>query len=244
MRTLAGFALALLLAGGLWGQNRSGIVNTGGVVRTPGSVVFPGGTSAMPGVQRTAGSVVYPGGGPQVAIPSGIGNISPRPGSYNWGLNRPGRVNGNHGGVSTVVGYPYPVYIGGGGYVGNYDPSYGAPQQQQPNVVVVYPQQQPPVIINQFSPADAGYAPAGTYQAPIQSQTIEPPAQVEAAHYLIAFKDHTIYSAVAYWVEGETLHYFTNGQTHNQVSVSLIDRELTARLNKDSGVEVKLPPVR
>ena len=62
-----------------------------------------------------------------------------------------------------------------------------------------------------------------------------------ATGYLIAFKDHTIYSAVAYWVDGETLHYFTSGNNHNQVSLSLIDRELTERLNKEKGAEVKLP---
>ena len=48
----------------------------------------------------------------------------------------------------------------------------------------------------------------------------------------MAFKDHTIYTAVAYWVDGDTLHYFTSGNTHNQVSLSLVDRELTERLNQ------------
>jgi hypothetical protein len=77
-----------------------------------------------------------------------------------------------------------------------------------------------------------------------------PPAQTqaqdqgEATHYLLAFKDHSIYSAVAYWVEGDTLHYFTSGNTHNQVSVALIDRDLTKRLNEASGLEVKLPPAK
>jgi hypothetical protein len=209
----------------------------------------------MPGVTRTAGSVVFPGGGPQVAIPAGISNMGPRYGGNSlghigngFGQGRPGGGHGGRGG-STIVGVPYPVYVGGS----YYDASYGVDptqqlQQQQPNVVVVYPQQPPPVIINQYSPGDAAYPThmtmpqQQTYQAPIQSQTVEPPA--ESTHYLIAFKDHTIYSAVAYWVEGDTLHYFTNGSTHNQVSVSLIDRDLTARLNKDSGVEVKLPSVR
>jgi hypothetical protein len=47
---------------------------------------------------------------------------------------------------------------------------------------------------------------------------------------------------VAYWVDGDTLHYFTSANTHNQASVSLVDRDLTERLNKESGLEVKLPP--
>jgi endonuclease YncB( thermonuclease family) len=59
--------------------------------------------------------------------------------------------------------------------------------------------------------------------------------------YLLAFKDHSVYGAVAYWVDGDTLHYFMPGNQHNQASVSLVDREMTARLNKASGMEVKLP---
>jgi hypothetical protein len=45
---------------------------------------------------------------------------------------------------------------------------------------------------------------------------------------------------VAYWVDGDTIHYFTSGNTHNQASVSLIDRALTRRLN-EGGLDVKLP---
>jgi endonuclease YncB( thermonuclease family) len=64
----------------------------------------------------------------------------------------------------------------------------------------------------------------------------------DAPHYLIAFKDRTIYTAMAYWVDGDTLHYFTIGNTHNQVSLTLVDRDLTERLNQESGVDLKLPP--
>jgi len=42
-------------------------------------------------------------------------------------------------------------------------------------------------------------------------------------------------------VDGETLHYFTDGSTHNQVSLSLVDRELTERLNKETGSDLRLP---
>ena len=63
----------------------------------------------------------------------------------------------------------------------------------------------------------------------------------EASYYLIAFKDHTIYSAVAYYVEGDTLHYFTEGNVHNQVSISLVDRSLTEQLNRERNVDVRLP---
>jgi hypothetical protein len=134
--------------------------------------------------------------------------------------------------------YAYPVYVPAAGY-GYYDNSYGAP-----------------------APAPEGYSPAPypttmymppAYPETAESRTItnpfvdgDAPAPMQtddsaAKHYLIAFKDHTVYAAVAYFLEGDTIHYFTAGNVHNQASISLIDRDLTARLNKESGQEVKLP---
>jgi endonuclease YncB( thermonuclease family) len=113
-----------------------------------------------------------------------------------------------------------------------------APQAAQPNITIVMPPQAPPVVISPYAAGAQNEAREGTvpaYQPPLEEQPPEP------AHYLIAFKDHTVYSVVAYWVDGDTLHYFTAGNTHNQVSLSLIDRDLTARLNRDAGVEVNLP---
>jgi len=145
---------------------------------------------------------------------------------------------------SSVIAYPiaYPVYIGG-----YYDSSYIAPQapsgyqQQPPNITVVMPPEQTPapVIINNYYP---GATTDNPNAAPTGQQSAEDAAPAtEPSHYLIAYKDHTIYAAVAYWVDGDTLHYFTAGNTHNQVSLTLVDRDLTARLNREAGVEVKLP---
>ena len=67
----------------------------------------------------------------------------------------------------------------------------------------------------------------------------EPPA---ADRFLFAFNDHSIYSAVAYWVDGGTLHYFTSGDTHKQAPLSTLDRAFTERLNRGSGSALKLPP--
>jgi hypothetical protein len=149
------------------------------------------------------------------------------------------------------VPYAVPVYVGGyAGYTGYYDgsvpPDAGAgiaqgPAGAQPNVIVVYPSA-PPV---------AGVAPGGYGDAytPAPGQAASPDLgnaqgnanSAPATAYLIAFKDHTIYSAVAYWVEGDTLHYFTTGATHNQVSLSLVDRDLTLRLNQEAGNNMQLP---
>ena len=115
----------------------------------------------------------------------------------------------------------------------------GQPQQQQPNVIVILPQGQGP----QGAPVPQSQS---LYEPPARSsaEPLSITADDQATHYLIAFKDHTVYSAVAYWVDGDTLHYFTTGNTHNQVSLSLVDRPLTEKLNKDSGLEVKLPPAK
>ena len=152
------------------------------------------------------------------------------------GAPPPAHRRGGHGGGGGV--YPdgrVPVYVGGYGYGYGYEvppaPRGAATTQpQQPNVIVVYP-------------------PSPQYHyAPPQSNIVEVPREqleareekVEPSHYLIAFKDRSIYSAVAYWVDGDTIHYFTAGNTHNQASVSLIDRALTRRLN-EGGLDVKLP---
>jgi hypothetical protein len=253
MRTFQGLGIALMLVSGP--AARIGIAQVRGSV-TPtvtgsfGSVVFPGGSPATsPNVSRSFGSVVNPGGGgPRVNVPGGVVPNFARP-------NRTGRRN------APVTAYPYPVYVGGGyggGYYGGgYSDGYaadgggGPPQQgqQQPNVtqpnvtVVMAPPQ--PVIIN-VGPGGGQYAGAPERQPGMQEPSSSPAAEESAAadepqHYLIAFKDHTIYSAIAYWVDGDTLHYFTAGNTHNQVSVSLVDRALTQRLNKESGVEFKIP---
>ena len=238
MKTLSGFCVVALIAStSLFAQNRSGFVPAGPITRGFGNVVLPGGTSAMPGIQRTTGNVVYPaGGGLQIGIPS---NQLVRP-----NLGRPGAVPHRR---PAAVGYAYPVYVGGTYYP---DPQYAEPAMaaappQQPNVTVVYPPPAAPVIINHYGPGDQSpVGPAARiFEVPrTQAAQEEPPAEPE--HYLIAFKDRSIYSAIAYWVEGDTLHYFTSGNTHNQVSVSLVDRELTTKLNSDSGHQVKLPPAK
>jgi hypothetical protein len=234
MRTLVGFGISLLLASGLFAQFRRGLS------QSPfGNVVFPGGIAS-------SGNVVFPGGGgPQFVVPGSITDPT-------FGMRLAGTVAGSgfRGRPSgygtrrtgTVVMYGYPVYVGG--YVDNAYPAEAAPQQQQPNITVIYPPQPAPVIINRYGSDDAQNSSATTTPAAERQPVEEPPSTNEPSHYLIAFKDHTVYSAVAYWVDGDTLHYFTSGNTHNQVSLSLIDRDLTQRLNKESGLEVELPPAK
>ena len=247
--------LAVLAVSALCAQNRAGFVFQG-ITRFPGSVVFPGGTSAIPGVQRTFGNANFPGGGAaQIGVP-GTGLVNPaqvgRYGIINPRFNGGFRDGGRRDGLNntTVIPYPVPVpYVGDyGPYMGG-DPAAAPPAggpQQQPNVTVVYPPAASPVFVMQGAPQQGG---AALYQPPMPMPQQAPAqgaaeAPVDQPHYLIAMKDHTIYSAVAYWVQGDTLHYFTDGNTHNQASVTLVDRELTKTLNLDSGMEVKLPPAK
>jgi hypothetical protein len=132
--------------------------------------------------------------------------------------------------------YAYPVYIGAYGF----EYGYGYAQPDQP----------PPVAINQyFGAAPDDREPQGppSNDADSNFHYYQAPANEDASpsdpssYYLIAFKDHTIYSAVAYYTEGDTLHYFTSGNVHNQVSLSLVDRQLTEQLNRDRNVAVRLP---
>jgi hypothetical protein len=155
----------------------------------------------------------------------------------------------------VVVPFAYPIYVGGYGYTdsgyggyGGYGAGYGyAPDQQQSYAP---PQQMPQVVINQnfiperATPVMRDYTDDASgvqvYEAPGR-QPVDTSGEEYSSYYLIAFKDHSIYSAFAYWVEGDTLHYVTPQRVHNQASLSLVDRELTATLNRDRNMQVKLP---
>jgi hypothetical protein len=55
--------------------------------------------------------------------------------------------------------------------------------------------------------------------------------------YLIAFKDHRVVQALGYWMVGTTLHYVSVDYAFNQASFSLIDSDVSRRLNHERGIE-------
>jgi len=238
MRALAGSVFLLSFVAVGWGQARGGFVNpTPFVQGTFGNVVFPGGTAANPGVHRSFGNAVFPGGsGPHLVVPGAVTDPTFLQRQYRPRNTKP-YVGFGTWGSGGVYSYAVPVYGGGGfydnPYLGDSGPALPPPSQQQPNIMIVYPPMQQPAPPNSevgaASPDLGGQAAA------------EEPAPPEPQQYLIAFKDHTIYAAVAFWVDGDTLHYFTSGNTHNQVSLSLVDKPLTQRLNRESGVDMRLP---
>lgn len=236
MRALA---VAVVLCIGALAQQRGGF--TPGVGRgAPGRGAFvPGITvGSTYGSSSGFGNVVFPGTGrpPIVSDPTFAGRLGATVSGFPPYTGAP---IGGYGRRVPLIVYPW-VYPTAYPYV-----------QTQP---VVVEQTGPQVIINQnfvpevarpvvreyvTDPSDG----VRIYEAKPRAQA-EPPAQEEKRSYLIAFKDHTIYAAFAYWMEGETLHYVTTHGTHNQVSLDLVDRELSERLNRERNVEFKLPARR
>ena len=230
MKALA-VVVPLALATSVFGQ---------GVHRNFGGVIFPGGTTATsPGITRGFGSVVFPGGAPMQPVYGGAG-VQTHQGKSNFRRNP---AIGRGTGIAPAYIFAFPVYVG------VYDNS-GAPQENSnPPEEQAPPERAVPVMIE--AGPDGEYtttAPPQTstvYQPEQRPETLEEPAKpADPPHYLLAFKDHSIYSAVAYWVDGDTLHYFTAGNVHNQASMSLIDRPLTERLNRELGIDFTLSPAK
>jgi hypothetical protein len=213
------------------------------------------------------GSVVYPGMGHAPTATPPVGQFGPYSGfGFSRGFANPGHANHPQHGGSVIV--PYPVFYGGyyGGY--GYDPSvppgYGQGYAEDgsqsgpglPSVVInqnfVPPQGNPQVREytgdQQQQPDQGGLK---LYQAPPSHPYADAAAAAQRPAwtdqptiYLIAFRDHTIVQALGYWMEGTTLHYVSAEQTLNQVSIDLVDRDLSQRLNDERHVEFRLPQAR
>ena len=178
-----------------------------------------GGTNATAGMSRPLGGI------------SSGGGASRRRSGYSTPANKYG------------LPYAYSFYVPN--YFDSYDyyspssvypydtSSYGPAPQAPPPQVVAPPA--PPVIINQYF---GGPVPYQAYQGAPPETSPSNDAQAAAGdnYYLIAYKNHSVYTALAYWVEDKTLNYVTAGNTHNQASLDLIDRDLTKTLNQARGV--------
>jgi hypothetical protein len=206
-----------------------------------GNILFPGGISFP---QRLGGTIS--GSIPYSGVPGrGDRGVGVRPGY--GGPYSPGSRN-----RTVVVPYAVPVFTGGFGY-GYAD--YGM-VPQQPNVTVVVPQQPTPsVIINQhytpqeasnpvlrdYSSADLPDSGIKVYEANPAPRKQEPkpgPARSsvsdqEPTIYLIALNDTTVRQAIGYWVDDNTLHYVTPKASINHISMDMVDRETTVRLNSE-----------
>lgn len=254
MRTaLAAIGVSLSLAATAAGQFVGSLYGRGPGFRTYGSpsgfgnVLFPGTGTAPPLVSP------YLRPGPTFAQRLGA-TVAGHPRSLLLGRPDARRA------LPIVIPYAVPVW--GYGY------GYGPPMAEySPVTVVNQPPQQPTVIINQYYGSDTAkpvvrdytqteLPPPGpaspslrSFQAPVPSHP-EPPKQDSAAEerdpkptiYLIAYKDQSIYPAIAYWIEGDSLHYITPQGSHNRASLELIDREFSERLNRERNIDFSLAP--
>ncbi len=183
------------------------------------------------------GNVVYPGTGhaPGTHVGSPAGSF--QSGRFRRPIVYPVIVGGYYG-----YGYPFGGYYDGGynGYPYQGDPGAYSSQQPAPQVIInqnFIPDRATPVV-REYAP-DTGEETIRTYTAPGRAPVES--SEDSSAYYLLAFKDSSVYSAFAYWVEGDTLHYVTSDRIHNQASLNLVDRELTERLNRDRNMQVRLP---
>jgi hypothetical protein len=77
-----------------------------------------------------------------------------------------------------------------------------------------------------------------------QSSAPQAGSQSSSPLYLIAFQDGVIRAAIAYSVDGDTLHYVTQQNEHKQTPLSAVDRDLSRRLNQERRVAFSLPDRR
>jgi hypothetical protein len=129
-------------------------------------------------------------------------------------------------GGSYVAPYPsYPSY--GSGYA---DPGYyQAPPAPEPQQQMGYAPDYGPGGGQPAPPEDS----LQTYNAP--APTPQEEAMQSGHYYLIAYKDHSVYTALAYWMENGVLNYVTPQSVHNQVTLDRVDLDLTKQLNSRRG---------
>ncbi len=200
------------------------------------------------------GNVLFPGTGhpPDVRVNTNV-NRPTFPGGFASRGPAPAVQHPSHSHRSVVA---YPVFVGGyygGGYSGFDTPPPATTYTDQPQ----YNQEQAPppvVIINQAYRPETANPVLRDYsdvQLPEPRNYPPPPDPRERAAaraeserptiFLIAFRDHNILPALAYWVEGDTLNYVTKEGQPNRISLSLVDRDFSRQLNKERSVEFALP---
>jgi len=157
-----------------------------------------------------------------------------------------------------------PIYVGVpvyGGYGYGWGPgySYGGPDTapppppDNPSVIVnqdFVPDHPNPVVRDYSNAPEPGQQGMQSYTAPgpppgepaaPDQETLSVPDDEQPTIYLIAFRDHTIMPAFAYWTEGHTLKYVNMDHGINQATLDLVDRDLSYRLNQERNVDFKLP---
>lgn len=150
-----------------------------------------------------------------------------RPPEPGW---RPGKRSEQPSVVAIPYAAPYPVYI---------SPDETDVQQQEADRSEQPPPQLPPptwpamMTLDDHAPNLAPNLPAPPTVARMVSDNSPPP-------FYIALKDGLVFLAGSYWVENDTLHYRTPDGKDDQVSMRLVDREFSTRLNVKRAAEFHL----
>jgi len=210
-------------------KSLAAFVFAGFLLAVPAAAQHPGGSHAGGGHASGGGHAGSIGSGYR----AGGGYTGPVSGRGGYG-------GGYYGGRTVIIPYAYPVY--GSGYYGypgyGYtDPGYG--YSAPPPETMGYDsggQPAPPPDANgipeQVPQPDNGSL--RIYQAP--APTPQEQAVSEGRYYLIAYKDHSVYTALAYWMENGALNYVTPQNAHNQISLDLLDLDLTKQMNARRGL--------
>lgn len=203
------------------------------------------------------GSILNPGGvnPAPIRVPSSgfthAGNLGasisgrPIPGVTTGNGGRGSGYRGGGGAVLVPYAYPvaYPVYV-----QDQYPMQQQLPQQQfvsqpSPSVIInnnYMPETAPRPVMREYS-AESLQPPLGQQkQTQTSPEEAEPTGEAKPVVYLLAMKDGSIYSAVAYWIEDTTLHYITPRHDHNRASLDLVDREITDQVNRERKVPFRL----
>ena len=230
MRVLPQIALCVCLAATVATAQRGGGHGGGGGGFHGGGGGFHGGGAAVGGFHGGGSVGGFRGGG-------GLGYSGFRGGfgyrSYGYG--------GYYGGF-----YGYPFWPGWGfGYSywpGYYDYGYSPyyypySYDPSPNTTVIYPAPDPPAPSAAYT--ERANPVVGQYDQ--YGQEIKSSTTGSAPIYLLAFTDHSIRAAAAYWVDGKTLHYVTLEHEPKQAPLDTVDRALSLQLNRERRVPFSLP---
>jgi hypothetical protein len=209
-----------------------------------GNVLHPGVPS--PGALRAPALAPRTAGGGRIGNgPIGGGGI---------GNGRIGGGRRNFGGGAVYV--PYPIFGGYGmGYVN--DGFYATDYPDASSYAEAAPAP-PTVIINQNFQTDSVRPQIRDYSnvpLPQPGAVTAPPAAGTSQQtgaladdqptiFLIAMQDHSIRPVIAYWVQGDTLHYVSLEGVLDHVSLALVDRDFSKQLNAERNVPFALPAAR
>jgi hypothetical protein len=140
--------------------------------------------------------------------------------------SRPGRPFFRRG---AFFPYAYPALAAGDAY------GYAPPS----NVVIVQAPPARPEPAAPPPPREPVRPEIREYEWP--SPTEASLLEQEPATFSIALEDGTLHSAEAAWVQNGMLHFVSSGGAHRQVSLNLVDRDLTEKLNRQKKIRFRVP---